>query len=371
MNQFSTARTLSVCFVHDWLVKMRGGEKVLEAMCELFPEAPIYTLFVNRKKLSPALQAKKINTSCLQWIPGIEKIYRYLLPIFPLAIKSFDIQKYELIISSSHCVAKAVSKQPKAKHVCYCHTPMRYLWGFEEEYLGRLPKWVRSLIKLYFQWLKSWDVRTSRKVDYFIANSKNTANKIKEIYSMDSVTINPPVDDLAHQEEPNPKEGYYLIVSALVQYKRVDLAIQAFNELELPLKIIGDGPLMSDLKRMVCYDGIEFLGWVETWKLWQHYKSCKALIFPGEEDFGIVPLEAQMCGKPVVAFGKGGVTETITSQTGIFFNEPTAGALVQAIQKSRSHNFDPDAIRKHALSFNKSRFKEQMMQFLQKTIVSF
>ncbi len=376
MEKSSTFTKPSVCFVHDWLVTMRGGEKVLEAMCELYPDAPIFTLIANRKNLSPLLQSRKIYTSFLQWIPGIEKIYRYFLLLFPLAIKSLNIKEYDLVISSSHCVAKAAAKRKDATHVCYCHTPMRYLWGFEEEYLGGFPKMLRSMVKLYFKFLKRWDVETSKNVDVFIANSKNTANKIKDIYAQESIVIHPPIDDYSEKNVSRKREGnYYLLVSAMVQYKRIDLALEAFNQMKLPLVVIGDGPLMEQLRNAAHFDGIRFEGWVSTEKLWEYYQNCKALIFPGEEDFGIVPLEAQMCGKPVIAYGKGGILETVIPYresirndetcTGIFFSKPSVESLIESIRKSQKTVFNSDSIRSHAAGFAKQRFKKEVSMLLE------
>lgn len=362
MNPSSHSK--SVCLVHDWLIAMRGGEKVLEALTELFPDAPIYTLFANRKKLSRALAAKRIHTSFLQLIPGIEKIYRYLLPFFPLAIKTLDTSQYDIVISSSHCVAKAAQKKQGAKSVCYCHTPMRYLWNFHEEYFGSFPSIIRKMIGLYLNHLKKWDVKTSRNVDLFIANSRNTADKIKTLYDAPSTVIHAPVDETPVQFL-SPQKNYYLLVSAFVQYKRIDLAIEAFNKLKRPLIVIGDGPLKNKIQKLVTYDEIQFMGWVPVNELWDRYSRCKALIFPGEEDFGIVPLEAQMFGKPVIAFGKGGALETVLpSSTGVFFDQATVESLVEAVKKADHVHFDPIFIRNHALTFVKGSFKEKIAAIL-------
>lgn len=370
--------TKSTCLVHDWLVAMRGGEKVLERLVELFPNAPIYTLFVKKRNLSPLLREKKFHVSFLQWIPGIHKFYRWFLPIFPFAIGTLNVRKYDLVISSSHCVAKAARAGKDALHVCYCHTPMRYLWGFEEEYFGNYPIWLRSLIQLCFGFLKKWDIKTSHRVTAFIANSANTAGKIKNLYGREAHIIHPPIEvPNERQCITQPKrDGYFLIVSALVPYKKVDLAIEAFNQLKEPLKIIGDGPLMNSLKKKVRYDEIEFEGWLDQTALWDRYANCRALIFPGEEDFGIVPLEAQMCGKPVIAFGKGGALETVLAfneenisrraqeSTGIFFYEQNHESLCQAVQKFPTLEFNPAFIKNHALQFSSDQFRRQMVSFL-------
>lgn len=373
MNPLSDPVKPSVCLIHDWLITMRGGEKVLEALANMFPEAPIYTLFFNRKKISPFLQRRKIYTSFLQFVPGITKIYRWLLPLFPVAVYFLNVKKFDLVISSSHCVAKAVRVKEGARHVCYCHTPMRYLWGFEDEYLGRFPKWFQKIIQFYFEWLKKWDVSVSHKVGIFISNSRNTANKIRQFYERPSHVIHPPVDLPSGDIQATCNGNYFLIVSALVPYKKIEIAIETFNQLKVPLKIVGDGPLRSCLKKMAVFPGIEFEGWLNPSELWNRYAGCRALIFPGEEDFGIVPVEAQSFGKPVIAYGKGGALETIlpynTSQnagksTGLFFFEPTCKSLAQALNEFERIKFDENFIRQHAQKFERKRFCEKINQVL-------
>ena len=382
MNQFLAQINMkSICLVHDWLVAMRGGEKVLENLAELFPEAPIYTLFATRKNLSPRLKERAIHTSFLQWIPGIDKFYRWLLPIFPLAIRSLNVKKYDLVISSSHCVAKAVQTRKDATHICYCHTPMRYLWGFEEEYFGNFPKWLRYLIRACFGFLKKWDIETSRSVTAFIANSENTAEKIRNLYGKEAYIIHPPIELLYGTKNSSEykNDNYFLIVSALVPYKRIDLAIETFNKLALPLKIVGDGPLRSKLSQQIRFKGIQLEGWANEETLQKYYAECKALLMPGEEDFGIVPLEAQMFGKPVIAFGKGGVLETVLAlnaknvhrsvqeSTGLFFYEQNSESLGKAIQKFESLEFNPSFIKSHALQFGADQFQRKFMNFLNET----
>jgi len=233
-----------VCIVHDWLINMRGGEKVLAAICELYPDAPIYTLFYDRNGLSPVLKRKDIHASFLQRIPGIKKFYRWWLPIFPSAIRSLNLKSYDLVISSSHCVAKGVNIRSDARHICYCHSPMRYIWGMEEDYFGKYPKWLRGLMEIIFKPLRKWDVKNSQRVDQFIANSNHIAKKIKAIYNQDALVIHPPVDALKNAETLKASRGdYYLVVSALVPYKRVDLALEAFKALQKKLIVVGDGPL--------------------------------------------------------------------------------------------------------------------------------
>ena len=374
-------KTPSLCFVHDWLVAMRGGEKVLEAMTKLFPDAPIYTLFLRREKLSPFLQSRKIYTSFLQIIPGMWRFYRWLLPIFPIAVRMLNLQPYDIVISSSHCVAKAARVRNQSTHICYCHTPMRYLWGFEEDYLGKFPRIIRWLIERYFKRLRKWDIKTSQKVDVFVANSENTATKIRELYGKKALVVHPPVDvpdsALTFNPHARPDRPYFLIVSALVPYKKIDIAIEALNRLKLPLKIVGEGPLRDRLEKMVRFDGIQLLGLVDSETLWHHYAACQALIFPGEEDFGIVPLEAQWFGKPVIAYGKGGALETVLAvndrnqmrlpqeSTGLFFYTSTAEALAEAVRSFQKIKFEEAVIRAHARRFGRDRFEREFLSALE------
>lgn len=366
----------NACIVHDWLITMRGGEKVLEAIAELFPDAPIHTLFYDRKNLSPSLQSRTIHASFLQFIPGITKVYRWLLPIFPLAISMFDLNKFDLIISSSHCVAKGVQTRKNTIHICYCHTPMRYLWEFGEEYFGHYPVLVRKIIERFFKWLRRWDYNNSQKVTAFIANSKNVAKKIQRFYGKQAVVIHPPLDIKPSPSQNGSDESYYLIVNALVPYKRIDLAIRAFNHLKKPLKIVGNGPLLASLKKMAIHDKITFEGWLSPDKLLECYKNAKALIFPGEEDFGISPLEAQAFGKPVIGYGKGGLLETVIpyndpyenraaeKSTGMFFFEQTTEALEKAVKIFEASSFNPNFIRSHTIQFDRTHFQSKFIDFL-------
>lgn len=353
---------------------MRGGEKVLDALSELFPEAPIFTLFANRKHLSSRLMLRQIHTSFLQKIPGISKWYRWLLPLFPLAIQSMNVKDYDLVISSSHCVAKAVRTGPHAIHLCYCHSPMRYLWEFKEEYLGRFPRFFRVVIGFYFKWLQRWDVATAQRVSYFIANSKHIARKIARFYDRQATVIHPPVEAHVPKE---PKPGlYYLIISALVPYKKIDIAVQAFNRLKKPLRIVGEGPLRAKLERMVAFENVVFEGWLDDNELSDRYRNAKAVIFPGEEDFGIVPVEAQLFGKPVIAYGKGGVTETVLAcndgahprrteeSTGLFFYSQDIAELVRSVEMFEQLKFDSAYIQQHAESFNRERFLRDTEAFI-------
>lgn len=353
---------LRVALVHDWLIHMRGGEKVLEAMAEMFPAATIYTLFYDRRFLSPSLQKMKIVSSWLQHLPGIKLYYRWLLPFLPRAIRSLKIPPVDLVLSSSHCVAKAVEVPKGAIHVCYCHTPMRYLWGFEHVYFEKYPFFIKPVIHFLLKGLRAWDLRSNDGVHTFIANSQNIASRIKEIYGRESRVIYPPFDAKLYKPETLQGAGdrgeYYLVVSAFVPYKRVDLVIQAFNSLDRKLIIVGSGPLEQAYRKLRKSDQISFLGSVPSPELRELYANAKALIFPAEEDFGIVPVEAQACGTPVIAYGKGGALESV--RHGFFFKEQTAESIVQAIPEFEKLSFDRTLIHESIRSFGKERFKQEI-----------
>ncbi len=360
---------MRIAIVHDWLTGMRGGEKCLEVFCELFPDATVFTLLHIKGSVSAVIENMDIRTSYIQNLPGSERHYRQFLPFFPSAIQSFDLTGYDLILSSSHCVAKGIRKPEKAVHICYCYTPMRYAWRFFDEYFSDEPPLKRWLISRVIQSLKKWDLKTNKTVDYFIAISDNVKNRILEYYSRESTVIYPPADVDSHTAG-NGDESFYLIVSALVPYKRVDIAVRAFNENGKRLVIIGKGPEQEELKK-ASKSNIEFLGWASEEDLDGYYAGCRALIFPGLEDFGIVPVEAQAYGKPVIAFAAGGVLETVvpfkdeagsSSPTGVFFDDQHPDSLNGAIEifEKEKGRFLPAAIRANAVRFSRDRFKQEI-----------
>ena len=358
---------MRVAIIHDWLIHMRGGEKVLESLAEVFPEATIYTLFSDRRSLSPSLQRMRIRNSILHYLPGIRTYYRWLLLFLPFFIRTLQVKPADLVISSSHCVAKGIRVPKGARHISYCHTPMRYLWGFEEEYFGKFPKWLLFLLHPLFDFLRQWDVETSRKVDHFLCNSEAVRNRIRKIYGREAAVVHPPVDTQFFRPNSKPeKRDYYLVVSALTPYKRVDLAIEAFNGLERQLLIAGDGPSRERYKRGVKRENIRFLGKVSDDELRHLYTGAKALIFPQEEDFGIVPLEAQACGTPVIAYARGGALETV--KDGVFFHEQSPEAIRQAVNQFETQSFDPDSLRQGALRFDKTGFKTKIRQTIEDVI---
>lgn len=358
---------MKVALVHDWLIHMRGGEKVLEGIAEVFPDAVIYTLFYDRAKLSPSLKDREIRASFLQSLPGIKKYYRWLLPILPWVIRTLKIESADVVISSSHCVAKGIAIPPGAAHVCYCHTPMRYLWGYEQEYFSKFPFFLKPLLSPIKAYLKAFDLKSNEAVDHFIANAENVRKRIKAFYSRDSQVIYPPLNTESYQAEvglaSGGKNDYYLVVSAFVPYKRVDLVIEAFNRLDKSLIIVGGGPLERQYRNLRRSEKISFLGSVSDAELKKLYAGARGALFPTEEDFGIVPLEAQACGTPVIAFGKGGALESV--KHGVFFEEQTPESLCEAIEKFEHLKFDRSKVSHAVNGFSKQRFKEQIHNFIQ------
>lgn len=356
-----------VALVHDWLTGQRGGEKVLEMIAEIFPEAPIYTLFHFPGTQTEELEQRTIHTSFLQRMPFLKKKYRSYLPLYPLSVELFDLQEYDVIISSSHCVAKGAIPQPNGLHICYVHSPVRYAWNqyfayFSSENLGLFS---RLLIPPAIHCLRQWDVTSSCRVDYFIANSKAVARRIYRYYRRTAEVIHPPVDTEFFQ--PGETQGeYFLIVSALVPYKRIDLAVEAFNNSGALLKIVGTGPEYKKLKRRA-KKNIDFLGFLPADDLLRVYQQARALLVPGEEDFGINALEAQACGVPVLAYGRGGVTETVLpGETGLFFKELTKESFQDAIDRFQSMAFHKSALRANALRFSRETFKIKISAYFQK-----
>jgi glycosyltransferase involved in cell wall biosynthesis len=359
---------MRVALVHDWLTGMRGGEKVLEAFCELFPEAEIFTLFHFKGTVSGLIESHTIHTSFLQGFAR-QKWYRYLLPLMPAAIESLNVKDFDLVISLSHCVAKGVKPALGASHVCCCLSPMRYIWDRQEDYFGKQAG--RFPLSFIISYLRNWDRTSSSRVHHFIAISQFVEKRIKSCYNRKSEVIYPFIETSRfHKEE---KIGdYYLVVSAFAPYKRIDIAIEACNHLKLPLKIIGDGPEEVKLRKLAGKT-VEFLGWQTDEIVRRYLSGCKALLFCGVEDFGIVPLEAMASGRPVIAFGAGGVMETVVEGvTGEFFTQQTASSLVEVLLRfeRESHKFDSSAIQRHAAKFDKSIFMGNVKDFLNRTMDS-
>lgn len=351
---------MRVALVHDWLTGMRGGEKCLESACRHWPDAPLFSLLHRPGSVSPVIEKHRPRTSLLGWLPGIHRYYRYLLPIFPLTAR-WPIPDCELLLSFSHCVAKAAKAPPGVPHVCYCFTPMRYIWDMQDAYFSPVK---RAALGPLLRRLRDWDRRTADRVTHFIAISRTIQNRIRECYNRDSVLIYPPVDVDFYTPIDRSRENYFLIVSALVPYKRFDLAIAACSRMKLPLIVIGRGPEESRL-RSIAGPSVRFLGWQPDEIIREHYRRTQALIFPAEEDFGIVPLEAQACGCPVIAFDRGGVSETVKPATGVFFNTQSVEAVVAAIEQFHTRCFNPMVIRQNALPFSTQRFERELFNFVE------
>jgi glycosyltransferase involved in cell wall biosynthesis len=354
---------MRVALVHDWLISNRGGEKVLEAIAELFPDAEIFTLLHRRGTVSPALERHRIHTSFLQRIPGIHRRHRHFLPLFPAAIERFDLSGYELVLSSSHCVAKGVRIPEGARHLSYVHAPMRYMWDLFEDYFGpgRAPLAVRTAAHLLRPRLRKWDRSSARQVDRFLANSHHVARKIGRLYGRDAEVVHPPVDLERFSSRPlegGGRGGYFLWVGALAPYKRLDLAIEAFRRTGAPLWIAGGGQEAASVSRSLP-PNVRWLGSVSDDALVDLYRDARALVFPGEEDFGLTPLEAQAAGRPVIALARGGALETVTPQTGILFQPQTVDALAGAIRSFDAFEarFEPAVARRNASRFDKASFQ--------------
>ncbi|MCA1808512.1 MAG: glycosyltransferase [Kiritimatiellia bacterium] len=359
-------RRLRVVLVHDWLTGMRGGERVLEVLCRMFPAAPIYTLISNPGQLSEFLCSHPIHTSCLQRMPGVMQHYRRMLPLFPAAIESLRLPPADLVISTSHCVAKGVRPPPGARHICYCFTPMRYAWVFYEEYFGgSLLKGL--LLKPLLAQLRRWDRRVCDRVDMFVTLSEHVRARIRCFYEREAEIVYAPINTDFWTPDPEnaPPGDYDLMVSALVPYKRIDLAVRSYTRSGMPLKIVGVG---TEYQRLRAGAGanIEFLGRVNDDEVRRLYRKCRLLVFPGEEDFGLVPLEVQACGRPVVAYGRGGALETVVDgKTGLLFAEQTEDALQAAVARAAAMPWDRDVIRRHAEQFGDQQFIDGMFRCIE------
>jgi glycosyltransferase involved in cell wall biosynthesis len=364
-----------VVLVHDWLTGMRGGEKVLEVLCRRWPAAPLFTLLHQRGSASPHIERLGPRTSFLQFFPHVHRYYRYLLPLMPLAAR-WRLPECDLVFSSSHCVAKAAQAPPGVPHVCYCHTPMRYAWHMKSAYFGKPPGWRAAMLDRLLAWLRDWDRRTSDRVTHFIANSRVVQQRILDCYGRPSTIIYPPADTDFFTPASVPREDFYLVLSAFAPYKRLDLALAACNRLGRRLMVIGTGQQEKRL-RAVAGPTIQFLGWQPAEAIRERLRRCRALLFPGEEDFGIVPVEAQACGTPVIAFGRGGATETVVplgvkreEPTGVWFEEQTVDCLCSALERfeAQAQHFHPAAARRHALQFNQHRFETEIFGFLSRVL---
>ena len=358
---------MKVALAHDYLNQMGGAERVVLALHEMFPDAPLYTSIYDPQRVDAAFQSIDIRTSFMQKFPLVKKHHQPFLPFYPFAMERLDLRGYDLVLSSSSAFAKGIITRPETIHICYCHTPMRWCWNYEEyverEHLGKIS---RAILPFFISGLRVWDQTSSMRVDHFIANSPVVADRIRKYYRRDSVVIPPPVEVSRFTFDPsNRPEDYFLIVSRLMPYKRIDLAIEACNHLHLPLVIIGSGRDENRLKRLAG-PTIRFMGRLSDQEVLYYYAHCRALILPGEEDFGITPLEAQASGRPVIAYAAGGSLASIVDNvTGTFFYKQTVESLVKVLVSFDEHEYDPHTIYNHALEFDQPRFKRRIQQFIE------
>ncbi|HZS75520.1 MAG TPA: glycosyltransferase [Ktedonobacteraceae bacterium] len=358
---------MKVALVHDYLNQMGGAERVVLALHELFPDAPLYTSIFDPKRVDPAFSRMDIRTTFMQKLPFVKKHHQPFLPLYPFAMERLDLSGYDLVLSSSSAFGKGVITKPGTLHICYCHTPMRWCWNYDEyverEHLGKIS---RSILPFLITGLRIWDQTSAMRVDHFIANSPLVAERIQKYYRREAVVIPPPVEASRFPFDPTAKsEDYFLIVSRLLPYKRIDLAIEACNRLRLPLVIIGSG---RDEQRLRGLAGptIRFLGRLSDPDVLSYYAHCRAFILPGEEDFGITPLEAQASGRPVIAYGAGGaLASVVDGVTGKFFPEQTVDSLVEVLASFDERQYDPQTIHSHALEFDKPRFLRRIRQFIE------
>ena len=352
---------MKVAIVHYWLVGMRGGEKVVEALCEMYPQADIFTHVYVPEMISDKINRHKIIPTFINALPRSARMYKTYLPLMPLALEQLDLQPYDLIISSESGPAKGIIPPAEALHVCYCHTPMRYIWNMYHEYRLGAGRVTGLLMPPLSHYLRMWDVTSAARVDSFVANSATVARRIHRYYGADSVVIHPPVDTAAFSiAAPSELGDYYLMAGELVSYKRPDLAVRAFNEMKLKLVVIGGGEMLDEIRRLAGAT-VSVMGSQPFEVLKQHYARCRALIFPGEEDFGMVPVEAMASGRPVVAFGRGGATETVAQGlSGVFFAEQTVEAISSAVKTLAAIEIDPKMIAAHASQFGRDHFLQKM-----------
>jgi glycosyltransferase involved in cell wall biosynthesis len=367
MNPFEKLR---VALVHHWLVTRRGGEQVFEALAELFPAADIFTLVCGDRDALPALKNRTIRSSFLQRLPRPARWYPYYLPLFPAAAARLDLTGYDLVVSSDAAVVKGVRVNPGAVHICYCHTPMRYVWTGYETYYRTAGAAARLALSAMAGWLRRWDFDSAQRVTTFVANSRNVQERIGNCYARESKVIYPPVDTERFVIGPADEaaEDFSLVVSQLVPYKRIDLVVEAFNQCGRNLVVIGDGPERRDLERKA-KSNVRFLGSQPQETVVKAMQQCKAFVFAGDEDFGIVLAEAQACGKPVIAFAKGGALEIVRPGiTGILFEEQSINSIMSALEKFDSLNFESTAIRKSALRFGRERFLQEFSTLCEEAI---
>ncbi len=361
-----------IALVHDWLTGMRGGERVLEVLCSLFPHAELFTLVHVPGSVSPIIERCRLHTSVIQHLPWSHRLYRHYLPLFPIAIEQFDLDPFDLVVSTSHCAAKAVVTTGRARHLCYCHTPMRYAWDQYDAYFGpaRIGRLRSRLIRPVMRALARWDADTAQRVDRFVANSGHVAGRIRRYYNRRAAIVPPPVDVAFFSPDDTAPGRHFLVVSALVPYKRIEVAIEACRSVGARLKILGQGPELERLRRVGAGD-VDFLGTCSDEGLRQHYREAAAVLLPGEEDFGIAPVEAQACGRPVVALARGGALETVVDGvTGILVADPSVTGFAEGLARVQQTAFDAARLHEHALAFSRDQFAARMQAQVDDTLAA-
>ena len=352
---------MKVAIIHYWLVGMRGGEKVIEALCEMYPQADIFTHVYVPEMVSDRIRRHNVIPTFINALPRAARMYKTYLPLMPLALEQLDLRGYDLIISSESGPAKGIIAPSEALHVCYCHTPMRYIWNMYHDYRSGAGRLARLMMPPLTHYLRMWDVTSAARVDSFVANSATVARRIHRYYGADSVVIHPPVDTNAFSvAAASELDDYYLMAGELVSYKRPDLAVRAFNEMKLKLVVIGGGEMLDEIRRLAG-PTVTVLGSQPFDVLKRHYARCRALIFPGEEDFGMVPVEAMASGRPVVAFGRGGAMETVANGiSGVFFAEQSVAAISSAVGRLAGTEIDSEKIAAHSRQFGREQFFQKM-----------
>ena len=348
-----------VALIHDWLVARRGGEKVLEALLELYPQADVHTLFYRPERVSEEIRSHRVIPSPLNRNPLVRHFYPFFLNRLPRAVEAMDLEDYDLVISSSHCVAKGIIPRPDALHVAYIHSPMRYAWDQYQAYFGSWPRLLRSGVEKRIHRLRQWDVSSSARVDAFVANSRFVAQRIRRYYRREAEVVHPPVDTSFFSPATNPRREACLVVSALVPYKRVDRVVEAFNRTGRPLRILGQGSELGRLRRLA-RSNVTFLGHLPPEQLREELRQARALVYGGGEDFGISFVEALACGRPVVAPDRGGVQDIVTPECGILFPAGEQGGMEEALKLLEGRSFAPEALVARARQFGRDRFLSGM-----------
>ncbi len=361
---------LKVAIVHDWLVNYGGAERVVETFLEIFPQADIYTLVYDEKKMGKSFSKEKVHTTFIQKIPKATKLYTKLLPLMPLAFEELNLTKYDLVVSSSSCCAKGIITSPNTLHLSYIHSPMRYIWDLYYEYKEKSNFLVKIFMMAFSKKLRIWDITSSRRIDVLIANSNYIKKRIKKCWGLDAEVINPPVETEKYFPNQKEAEDFYVVFSRFVAYKRIDLAIEACKELGKKLVVIGDGEEREKLKKLADNDkNIIFTGRISDEEVRDYLQRCKAMIFSAEEDFGIIPVEVQACGRPVIAYGKGGALETVVSgKTGVFFYEQNKESVVKAIKEFEQMKFNTEDILENSKKFSKEIFKEKILKIVEEKL---